>query len=297
MEWIEITVNVDPELAEAVSEVLCRYIPQGVAIELGDGEPLETVAVRAYLAVDEEIEERRRAIEEALWHLSQIRPFPEPTFRTIADQDWTAGFKETIPVIHIGRRIVIRPSWREYLPQEGEIVIELDPGIAFGTGLHPTTQLCLEAVEDLVRPGQRVLDMGTGTGILAIAAARLGAAEIVAVDNDPNAMVATRHNARNNQVDDRVRPVHGSLAETSGSYDLVLANILAPVLLSMIADGLTSRVKRTGALVLSGILEEQAQSVREALHAAGMMHIEQRQQGDWVALIARWSAPDAPVSG
>lgn len=289
MEWIEITVTVDPELAEAVSEVLCRYIPQGVAIELGDGEAVESVAVRAYLAVDAEVEQRRREIEEALWHLSQICPFSEPTYRTIADQDWMANFKETIPVLHLGQRLVIRPSWREYLPQEGEVVIELDPGVAFGTGLHPTTQLCLEAVEELVRPGQRVLDMGTGTGILAIAAARLGAAEIVAVDNDPNAVVATRHNARANQVDDRVRAVHGSLAETSGSYDLVLANILAPVLLAMIAEGLTSRVKRTGTLVLSGILEEQAQSIRKALHAAGMMAVEQRQRGDWVALIARWS--------
>ncbi len=288
MEWIEITVTVDPELAEAVSEVLCRYIPQGVAIELGDGEEVETVAVRAYLAVDEEVEERRQAIVEALWHLSQIRYFPEPTFRTIADQDWTASFKETIPVLHIGRRLVIRPSWREYLPQEHEIVIELDPGIAFGTGLHPTTQLCLIALEELIQPGQRVLDMGTGTGILAIAAARLGASEIVAVDNDPNAVVATRHNAHNNQVEGRIRAVHGSLAETSGSYDLVLANILAPVLLAMIADGLTNRVKRTGALVLSGILEEQAQEVRAALERAGMTRIEQRQSGDWVALIARW---------
>ncbi len=288
MEWLEITVTVDPELAEAVSEVLCRYIPQGVAIELGDGETPETVAVRAYLAVDEDIETRRREIEEALWHLSQIRPFAEPSFRTIADQDWTATFKETIPVLHIGKRLVIRPSWREYLPQEGEVVIELDPGIAFGTGLHPTTQLCLEALEELVQPGQRVLDMGTGTGILAIAAARLGASEIVAVDNDPNAVVATRHNARRNVVEDRIRPVHGSLAETSGSYDLVLANILAPVLLTMIAGGLTSRVKRTGTLVLSGILQEQAQDVREALHAAGMMQVQERQNGDWVALIARW---------
>jgi len=288
MEWMEITVTVDPELAEAVSEVLCRYIPQGVAIELGDGEEAETVAVRAYLAVDEEVETRRQAIAEALWHLSQIRYFPEPTFRIIADQDWTAGFKETIPVLHIGQRLVIRPSWREYLPQEHEIVIELDPGIAFGTGLHPTTQLCLLALEELIQPGQRVLDMGTGTGILAIAAARLGASEIVAVDNDPNAVVATRHNARNNQVEGRIRALHGSLAETSGSYDLVLANILAPVLLAMIADGLTNRVKRTGALVLSGILEEQAQEVRAALARAGMTRIEQRQSGDWVSLIARW---------
>ncbi len=288
MDWIEITVTVDPELAEAVSEVLCRYIPQGVAIELGDGEEPEQVAVRAYLAVDDEVEQRRQAIEEALWHLSQIRYFSEPTFRTIADQDWTASFKETIPVLHIGQRIVIRPSWREYMPQEGEIVIELDPGIAFGTGLHPTTQLCLEAVEACVQPGQRVLDMGTGTGILAIAAARLGASEIVAVDNDPNAVVATRHNARTNQVDGRIRAVHGSLAETSGSYDLVLANILAPVLLNMIAEGLTNRVKRTGTLVLSGILEEQAEDVRQALENAGMTRIEQRQRGDWVALIARW---------
>lgn len=290
MEWLEVSVQVVQEAAEAVAEVLSRYAPQGVAIDLGEGEQTSEslVTVKAYLVVDEEIENRRHGVEEALWHLRYIWPvIPEPVFTSIDDQDWTAGWKETIPVLHLGKHVVIKPSWRDYAPQPDDVVLELDPGMAFGTGLHPTTQLCVQAVEALTTPQMRVLDLGTGTGILGLVAAKVGAAEVVAVDTDINAVTIVRRNARVNDVAHLIRVVHGSLDAVSGAYDLVLANILAPVILEMAQSGLATRVRPGGMLVVSGILVEQAPEVTAALEAVGLLVAEQQQSGDWMALVAR----------
>ncbi len=290
MEWLEVSVAVAPEAAEAVAEVLSRYAPQGVVIDLGTGDEAaaQQVTVKAYLAVDDGIAERRQKVEEALWHLHHIWPvIPDPAFTPILDQDWTAGWKESIPVLHLGRRVVVKPSWREYTAQPGELLLEMDPGLAFGTGLHPTTQLCAEALEDLVQPGTRVLDLGTGTGILSLVAAKLGAGDILAVDNDINAVAVTRRNARANAVAHQIRVLHGSLAEVGEPYDLVVANILAHVIITMAASGLDTRIRRGGTLVASGILEEQADEVAAALTAQGLSVIERRQRDGWVALLAR----------
>src|SRR5512136_182925 len=209
MEWLEIAVDCSPEHAEAVADVLARYAPGGVAIQQNaldlngaewrpDG-PLEPVAsVRAYLTVEPGLEEKRRQVEEALWHLRQIAPIPEPQFRIIAEEQWANAWKEHFHVTRIGRRFVIKPSWREYVAQAGDIVLELDPGMAFGTGLHPTTQMCLLALESHLRPGDQVLDLGTGSGILAIAAAKLGAAVCLAMDIDPVAVEVARANVAMN---------------------------------------------------------------------------------------------------
>lgn len=290
MEWLEVSITVGQEAAEAVAEVLTRYAPQGVAIDLGEEAPSAAtlVTVKAYLAVDEDIETRRRSVEEALWHLRYIWPvIPEPVFTPITDQDWTAGWKESIPVLHLGQHIVIKPSWRDYVPQPGEIVLEMDPGMAFGTGLHPTTQLCVQAVEALTTPQMRVLDLGAGTGILALAAAKVGAAEVVAVDTDSNAVTAARRNARTNDAAHLIRVIHGSLEAVNDDYDLVLANILAPVIVEMARAGLAARVRPGGTLVVSGVLVEQAAEVKTALEAVGLHVTEQQQSGDWVALFAR----------
>jgi len=292
MEWLEVKITVEAEAAEAVAEVLSRYAPQGVAIDLGNTSTAEQVTVRAYLAHDETIAERQHQVEEGLWHLSQIWPMPAPTFTSIADQDWTASWRETLPVLHLGRRIVIKPSWREYSPRPGvtrpdEVILELDPGQAFGTGLHPTTQLCLETLELLVQPGMRVLDLGTGTGILALAAAKLAASiEILAVDNDPNAIAVARRNARMNEVSANIRLLHGSLNDVSGTYDLILANILAPVIIEMAQLGLGARLRPEGRLVASGILAEQQAEVVTALQQNGMELLSAQQKGDWVVLVA-----------
>jgi ribosomal protein L11 methyltransferase len=287
MDWLEVSVRVNQEAAEAVAEVLSRYAPQGVAFDLPEDAEAE-VTVKAYLAIDEAIALRRRKVEEGLWHLSQIWPvIPEPTFRRIPDQDWTATWKEQIPVLHLGERVVIKPSWRTYSPAKGDVVLELDPGIAFGTGLHPTTQLCVAAVEELVQPGMSVLDMGTGTGILAMVAARLGAGAILAVDNDENAIIAARRNVEANGLASEIELRYGSLADVTASYDLIVANILAPVIAAMADTGLAHRLCEGGVLVASGILEEQADSVAEALERGGLRVSERRRIDEWMVLLAR----------
>ena len=295
VEWIEVSVRVLPEAAEAVSELLSRYAPQGVAIDLGEGSddpdakrPTdEPVIVRAYLSEEVAASGARRAIEEGLWHLSQIWDvISEPTFRSIPDQDWTAGWKSRVPTIHLGRRVVIKPSWRTYAPAEKEIVLEMDPGLAFGTGLHPTTQLCVQAVEDLLEPGDRVLDLGTGTGILALVAAKLGAASVLAVDTDENAVTAARQNVRANGAEGAIALRHGSLGDVQGRYDLILANILAPVIETMAQEGLAARLQPEGTLIASGILNEQVEDVCEVLVANGLRMTARRTSHAWAALIA-----------
>lgn len=289
--WLEVSVPVVPEAAEAVAEVLSRYAPEGVAIDAGTGDQPEAwVTVKAYLAFDDEIAVRRRKVEEGLGHLSHIWPvIPEPDFQVIEDEDWTRGWKQTIPVLHLGARLVIKPTWRDYTPQAGETVLELDPGIAFGTGLHPTTRLCIAILEETLdeRGPLSLLDLGTGTGILALAAAKLGAAPIFAVDTDPHAVTAAHRNARANGVANQIEIRHGSLAGVAGAYDLVLANILTPVIIAMAEAGLADRLKPGGLLVASGVLVEQANDVAKALQAAGLSVTEVRQDEAWVAVVAR----------
>lgn len=290
MEWLEISLAVESEIAEAIAGVLSYYIPRGIAIEAGpDGWNAGPVIVRAYLPADENLPANRRRVEAALWHLGQIRPIPAPSFRTIAEEDWAEAWKERLTVMHIGQHIVVRPSWLEYVPVPGDTVIQLDPGMAFGTGLHPTTQMCLVALEELVRPGMEVLDLGCGSGILAIAAAKLGAGCVLAVDNDPIAVKTARENVVANDVQGTVCVIHGSLAEAEGSYDLVAANILAAVIVEMAREGLAKRVRHGGTLIATGILDGQETEVVEALEREGLTLAEQRRVEDWVCLLARWA--------
>jgi len=260
---------------------------------MGDGESIEQVTVKAYLAVDAEIAARRQEISTAMGHLRHIwAVIPEPEFRIVVDQDWTATWKETIQVLELGKRVVIKPTWRTYTPTGDQIVLELDPGLAFGTGLHPTTQLCVAALEELLQPEMQVLDLGTGTGILALIAAKLGCAGVLAVDNDANAIAVALRNAQNNDVAHWVHFLHGSLADVTGVYDLVLANILAPVIIQMAESGLAMRLRPGGTLVVSGVLVEQAPQVTQSLVQVGLSVIEQRQQGDWVGLLAQRPSAD-----
>ena len=284
-DWVEVSVTVENEVAEAVAEVFSRYAYRGVVIEAGpEGWHAGPVVVKAYLPADDQLRTKRRRIEEALWHLGQIRPIPRPAFRPLRDEDWAEAWKEGLDVLHIGRRFVIQPSWRDYRPAPEELVIRLDPGQAFGTGLHPTTQLCVVALEKLMWPGGEVLDLGTGSGILAIAAAKLGAAHVLAVDTDSVAVRSARANLIANGVDSIADVVRGSLTEASGSYDLIVVNILAQVILEMVQQGLGKRVCPGGFLVLSGVLADQAPEVAMALKQEGLGLVERWQIDDWVCL-------------
>jgi len=289
MEWLEVSVTgVENEAAEVVAEVLSRYVYRGVVIEAGpDGWNAGPVVVRAYLPADDQTWSKKRGIKEALGHLSLVRPIPAPTFRSIAEQDWVEAWKERLDVLRIGQHIVIRPSWHEYVPGAEDVVIQLDPGLAFGTGLHPTTQMCLVALEELGCVEAKALDLGTGSGILAIAAAKLGAECVLAVDNDPVAVKTARANVINNGVGETVRVVRGSLPAAPGSYDVVLVNILARVIVEMMQEGLATRVSPEGWLIATGIIVDQEPEVVASLEQGGLMLAERRQVEDWVCLVAK----------
>lgn len=287
MEWLEVSVAADNEAAEAVAEVLSRYAYRGVVIEAGpEGWNAGPVVVRAYLPADDQLRTNKRRIEEALCHLDWIRSVSVPSFRPVAEEDWVEAWKEQLSVLRIGRRIVVRPSWRDYAPEPGDVVIQLDPGMAFGTGLHPTTQMCLLALEELMCPGAAVLDLGTGSGILAIAAAKLGAGRVLAVDRDPVAVKTARGNIVTNGVQGTVGVVRGSLGEVSGSYDLVVVNILAKVIVEMMREGLATRLRPGGRLITAGIIADQESEVVAALEQGGLTAVERQRREDWVCLVA-----------
>jgi len=313
MNWLEVKVNCDPEQAEAVADVLARYAPGGVAIQQNaldltgrewqpDG-PLEpVVSVRAYLAFEPGLDEKQRQVEEALWHLRQIAPIPEPQFCTVAEEEWANAWKEHFHATRIGQRLVVKPSWREYTPQAQDIVLELDPGMAFGTGLHPTTQMCLVALEKHVRGGEHVLDLGTGSGILAIAAVKLGAAACLATDIDPVAVEAARANVAANGVQDIVQVEQGSLRQIPNikyqvskdslqssdlRFDIVLVNILAKIIVELCGQGLGEVIKPGGIVILAGLIDTQETEVREALKSVGLAVMERTQEKDWVGLVCQ----------
>lgn len=288
MEWLEISVEVDAEAAEAVAEVLSRYVDRGVVIEAGpDGWHVGPVVVRAYLPDDDGLWGKRKKIQEGLWHLGQITPIPEPTFRAVAEEDWTEAWKKRLKVLRVGERIVIQPSWLDYARQPGDVVIRLDPGMAFGTGLHPTTQMCLRALDELIRPGMDVLDLGTGSGILAIAAAKLGASSVLAVDNDAQAVKVARGNIISNNVRDVVRVRHGTLLDVDGCYDVVVVNILARVIVELVEEGLSERMSRDGVLIGAGITDDKASEVLAAFEGKGLNLLDQRRQDDWISLLVK----------
>lgn len=296
---------VDGEMAEAVAEVLARYIPDGVVIESTavaaeaddeGGHAVGPLRVCGYLPMDANLEETRRRIEEGLWYLGRIRPLPAPVFKPFEEVNWVEAWKEHYHPIPIGERLIIVPAWLES-PSSGRIPIRIDPGMAFGTGTHPTTQLCLELLDlfdgSLLPGGYQVLDIGCGSGILAAAALKLGAAYALGVDIDPLAADASRQNALSNGVSERLELGVGSVAEvrkgqfTIQQAELVFANILAPIILRLFNDGLADLVKPGGILILSGILAEQAEEIVSAASQRGLKILERRQVGDWVALAAK----------
>ncbi len=295
--WLEISLSVDGEMAEAVAEVLGRYVSNGVVVERGveyndaedEGTPFGPARVYGYLAIDEQLEDTRSQVLEALWYLGRIRPLPEPTFRAIEDENWMSSWKQHYHPIPIGRRLLILPAWIEQGDPE-RIAVRIDPSMAFGTGTHPTTQLCMELVEECTLAGQPVIDVGCGSGILSIAALLLDANHALAVDIDNAAVRSTFENAEANGVRDRVESGVGSVSEVlAGQFSLrqaplVLANILAPIIIRLFDAGLADLVAPGGTLVLSGILATQAADVIRAAEERGLRLIEQRQMGDWVAL-------------
>jgi len=295
--WLEVSLTVDGELAEAVSEALNRFTSGGVVVEsdvkynsaTDMGTPDGPVKVYGYLVIDEQLDENRRKLEEALWHLHTIRELPAPQYSEISEENWMNAWKDHYHPIPIGEKLLVLPAWIEQWDM-ARVAVKIDPSMAFGTGTHPSTQLCLELIETYTQRGKPVIDIGCGSGILSIAAIKLGASRAICVDIDAAAVKSTRENSQANDVADRVECGQGSIAEVAGGgfsirhAPLVLANILAPILIRLFDEGMANLVEPGGLLILAGILDEQAESVRIAGEAKGLVFIEQRQIGDWVAL-------------
>lgn len=317
-ELLEIAVVCDGEAAEAVSELFNRYNGGGYDEDNESGEAggggavieatgfdddyqpvpgLYRLVVKTYLKPGARGEAVRRQIEEGLWRLSLLYPIPEPSLRVVREEDWAHAWKKFYKPMRIGAHVVLKPSWEEFVPNPGDIVVELDPGMAFGTGLHPTTRLCVAALERTVKPGDVVLDLGTGSGVLAIVAAKLGASRIVATDIDPIAVaVAAENVARNGLATLPDGPLDirlGSVpADLTATVDVLVANILAEVLDGLFDSRydnvpLAEPVAPGGVLVLSGIIADKAGLVLAALTRHGLTLVDRLDEGDWVALVAR----------
>ncbi|OGO10201.1 MAG: ribosomal protein L11 methyltransferase [Chloroflexi bacterium RBG_13_60_9] len=296
--WLEASVRVNEELAESVADVMARFAPNGVMLGYdeiepdpdGEGSPRGPITVRAYLAWDAQLAAHRAALEEALWHLGRISPIPEPVFREVVETDWSLEWKKHYRPFRIGRRLMIVPSWIEWQAAPGDVTLRLDPGMAFGTGMHPTTRLCLEALEDRIAPGTGMIDLGCGSGILSIAGTLLGAGRVEGWDVDPEAVRIARENAALNGVASRFEARLGTLEDMlkeKRRAPVVAANILAGVLQAMLRASLAETVQPGGCLILSGILAEQSAVVEAAVAESGLHLVEKKTREDWVALIAK----------
>jgi ribosomal protein L11 methyltransferase len=258
--------------------------------------------VRAYVPGQDAAAVRRTVTQarDALGHLQAfgLRPIGDLETRVVHESDWADAWKSHFPVLRVGRRLVIRPTWRRHRRAPGDVVLALDPGMAFGTGLHPTTRLCLAAIERLADAGRlsgRVLDVGTGSGILAIAAVRLGAERVIGLDPDPIAVEAAEANARRNGVRRRVFARRGSVPSGEPAFDVVLANLIASLLVDL-APALAGELRPGGGLVASGIFVDREPEVRAAFESAGLRVSGREDEGDWVLLEAvRVTAPAAAI--
>jgi ribosomal protein L11 methyltransferase len=312
-EWLELATPAEAEAVESVAAVFAEY-GQGVAIEQvvessRDGDVVTVpadapVLVKTYLPLrDPSTQDRRAEIEKGIWALGLLRQVGPLQVRMLREADWANAWKEYFFVHRVGRRTVIVPSWREseYEPRPDDVVLLLDPGMAFGTGLHPTTRLCLGAAEECVHAGMRVLDVGAGSGILSIAAARLGASYVEAVEIEPVAARVCEQNVERNGVSSVVTVLSGALggppndvpgaldvpgAPPGPLFDLILANITIATLTAL-HPLLASHLRPGGLAVLSGVLAERADELLTTLNAAGWQHERTEQEQDWVALYVR----------
>lgn len=308
MQWAEVSVDTSHEATELVSEILQELGAAGVVIEdpallneyirsglwdytdLKESEETEVVRVKAYWALDEELEGKLQNLSERLASLAQHgidKGAGAVSWKAVADEDWAETWKAFFHTEKIGARTVIKPTWEEYEAKAGEIVVELDPGAAFGTGQHATTSLCIRALEDLVRPGMTVFDVGTGSGVLAIVAAKLGAKRVEAVDFDPVAVRVACENVRQNGAEDVVHTERSNLLKSvAGEADIIIANIIADIIVRLFGE-VKGSLAAGGTMLLSGIIEDRLADVVEAAGQHGFSVAKIEQEKGWAAIIVK----------
>lgn len=296
--WVELSIDTPAEFVEPLTQVFTEHGEGGVAIELpaghnpdeGETAPVpERVTVTTYIPHDNRLEGRYARIDTAVRLVAHVGDVSELRVRVVEEEEWQESWKEHFHALRVGTRTMIVPTWRTYEPLDDDIVISLDPGMAFGTGHHPTTRMCLELVEQRVQPNDRVLDLGCGSGILSIAAAKLGASKVLGLEIDPIAASVAERNVRENGVQDTVTTDEASLphpqAEANG-YDLLVANVSAKVITEL-AEHIVRVVRSGGTLIFSGILDKQQAEVVERMVALGVQFDEGLTDADWVALVGR----------
>jgi ribosomal protein L11 methyltransferase len=309
MQWLEMKIALDgtpPDwVVDLLANIFTTYGLKGVVIDdpvqdpLGDwasdAVPLpDKPAVTGYLPMDHRLDQQRLAIERDVADLAERHVF-QYTVRTqtLDEEDWAEAWKAFFHPQKVSSRLVVKPTWRSYAAAPGEQVIEIDPGMAFGTGTHPTTALCLQLLEKHLIPGQRILDVGTGSGILLIAAAKLGASRLTGVDSDPMAVAVARKNLRLNGIDlHNTTLCCGNLVDCIGrSHHMVVANILAHVIVALL-DHVPALLTPGGIFICSGIIKPHQDRVTDKLAACGLDLVQVLVQEDWVAMVARKQRAD-----
>lgn len=305
--WAEISIHTTQEATEAVAAAFHELGAGGVVIEDPDliqsyrrsgnwtdcifpDEPaVDFVTVAAYLPVDDALPNKLRQLAQRIDELaghSLDKGRGTIHWREVKEAEWADAWKQYFHTTRIGEHLVVKPSWEEYAPVTDDIVLELDPGMAFGTGTHGTTILCLECLETLVKPGMTVFDIGTGSGILSIAAAKLGAAAVQAVEYDTMAVETARANVRTNGVERIVKVEQGDLMNSiAGQADLIVANLIADLILKM-TPSVLEHLKPRGCLVASGIIKDRLADVTAALARAGFVLNKIEEAGEWAVLVA-----------
>ena len=302
MKWLELSVKTPPEFVEPLTRIFYRYGHGGVAVEedggfnLDEGEspPADRwVTVKAYLPLNSTTGERRNRIDLGVRLVAHVSPISSLHETVLEEEEWQNSWKEHFQVLHIGQSIVICPTWIDYEPAESEALISLDPGMAFGTGHHPTTRACLELLEDLGQDGMDVLDVGCGSGILSIAAAKLGARSVFALEIDSESLRVVKQNIRDNGTGQNIRVAEGSLPHAdvqADSFDIAVANISSKVV-SDISGELVRAVRPGGKIIASGMLVDNKEAVEQALTSAGGSLEKTVVDGDWVTIVASTPSP------
>ncbi|MFT8317555.1 MAG: 50S ribosomal protein L11 methyltransferase [Sporolactobacillus sp.] len=310
MKWSEICIHTTEEAIEPITNILYEAGAGGVVIEdsmdlAKDGSteagatyqldpndyPNEGVNVKAYLPVNSFLGETVAEMKQALANLIQYDIHLEPDCLSISErneEEWATAWKKYYKPVAIGKEFIITPTWIDYQePVAERKIIELDPGMAFGTGTHPTTVLCIEALESVITTDVRVLDIGTGTGVLAIAAAKLGAESVLGVDLDEVAVQSAKLNVKLNKVQDRVLIRRNDLIKSlKPGYDVIVGNLLAELVIRLAAAQVDDLLNPGGKLIVSGIIRTKKDQVSAALTSAGLTLMETREREDWVCLVA-----------
>lgn len=308
MKWAEISIQTTHEAADMVANIFHDLGSSGVVIEdpelvnsylrsgrwdysdIPEATETEIVTVKAYLLADEHLDAKLATLESRVQELISYginKGSGITQCREIMEEDWESSWKEFFHPIKVGERIVIKPSWEDYVAMPEDLVIELDPGMAFGTGTHHTTAMCCRALEQVVEPGHVIFDVGTGSGILAVAAAKLGAGQVQAVDLDGIAVRVAKENVTINKVEHVVQVAQGDLLTgISGQADIIIANIIATIVIQLLVD-IPARLKDGGVFIASGIITERLSEVVAAMVGQNLVIDKVIEEGGWVAVVAR----------